>query len=313
MDSRSIILQNIETKKKQSATLGTMNLVGFGVVGGLAAIGISSPAGPVILGLSVAVSFLLRQYALVKELAEALISIQLELDRMLIIFNVMQEIAYENDIQLNTQDLNKWLKKILNYILTIIPKDALSAVKSSRNTGGFNISEITNIKLNSSKKPNLMSRIGTWFAPQDYITILINDFTRVVGSFTILVSEFNIISLSKEDTIKRSWIESDAFNLLLDRSNVTIQEIEEKPITPEANKVLNDAVNEFTMYTNPMIDIQKREEMKAQKEKEYQLSLESLLSKSFNEPDTRRFTDRLKVGIGSRKLFGGNKTRKNKA
>ena len=33
MDARQIILQNIESKKKQSATLGTLNLVGFGVVG----------------------------------------------------------------------------------------------------------------------------------------------------------------------------------------------------------------------------------------------------------------------------------------
>ena len=33
MSGREIILKNIEDKKKKSATLGTLNLIGFGIVG----------------------------------------------------------------------------------------------------------------------------------------------------------------------------------------------------------------------------------------------------------------------------------------
>uniref|UniRef100_A0A6C0D7Y6 Uncharacterized protein n=1 Tax=viral metagenome TaxID=1070528 RepID=A0A6C0D7Y6_9ZZZZ len=305
MDGRQLILQSIETKKKQSATIGTMNLVGFGVVGGLTAIGVSSPAGPVILGLSVAVSFVLRQYALVKELGEALISIQLDLDRMLIIYNLMETIAAENDIPLNTQNLNKCLKKILNYILTIIPKDALSAVRSSRNSGGFSISEITNIEVNHTKKPKLMERIGTWFAPQDYITILSNDFTRVIGSFTILLAEFNVLVLSKEDSIGRKWAGSNIFNLLVKRSSDNIEVIEEKPSTNESMEVLDNAVNDFKMYINPMLSIQNKEQKEAEIEMQYELQMYDILKKSFDEPNTRRYTNRLRAMTGTRKLIGG--------
>ena len=51
------VLEGIDKKKKISATLGTMNLVGLGAVGGLAAVGLSHPAGPVIIGLSIYYGF----------------------------------------------------------------------------------------------------------------------------------------------------------------------------------------------------------------------------------------------------------------
>ena len=309
MSGRELILKDIEDKKKKSATLGTMNLVGFGVVGGLTAVGVSSPAGPVILGLSVAVTFVLRQYALVKELSEALISIQLELDRMLIIYNVMEEISKENNIELNNQDLNKWLKKILNYILSIIPKDALSAVTSSRNTG-FNLSKITNIEINNSSKPSLMKRIGTWFAPQDYVTILMTDFTRVIGAFTIVTSEFNIILLSKEDSIKRKWIDSDAFKLLLQRSSSKIKNVEDKSITNESRVILEEAMGEFKMYRNPIALLHDKEEEKAKKEKDDEIALHNLLNKSLNERNTRYNNKgaKLNPGKGTRRLIGGKRS-----
>ena len=308
MSGRELILKDIEDKKKKSATLGTMNLVGFGVVGGLTAVGVSSPAGPVILGLSVAVTFVLRQYALVKELSEALISIQLELDRMLIIYNVMEEISKENNIELNNQDLNKWLKKILNYILSIIPKDGLSALTSSRSKG-FNLSKISNIEINNSSKPNLMKRIGTWFAPQDYVTILMTDFTRVIGAFTILTSEFNILLLSKEDGVKRKWIDSDAFKLLLQRSSSKIKNVEDKAVTNESRVILEEVVGEFKMYTNPIALLHHKEEEKAKKEKDDEIALHNLLNKSSNERNTRYNNKgaKLNPGKATRKLIGGKK------
>ena len=196
---------------------------------------------------------------------------------------------------------------ILNYILSIIPKDALSAVASSRNAG-FNMSTITNIEINNSNKPNLMKRIGTWFAPQDYVTILMNDFTRVIGSFTILTSEFNIILLSKVDTVKKSWIDSDAFNLLLERNNTN----KEITVTHETTEVLKEAVSEFTMYTNPINILHAKEEEKANKEKEDEIALYALLNKSFNEPNTNtRYNTKpiLYPGKASRKLIGGKKSK----
>jgi len=308
MSVRELILKDIEDKKKKSATLGTMNLVGFGVVGGLTAIGISSPAGPVILGLSVAVTFVLRQYALVKELSEALISIQLELDRMLVIYNVMEEISKENKIELNNQDLNKWLKKILNYILSIIPKDALSSLTSSRNTG-FDLSKISNIEINNSSKPNLMKRIGTWFAPQDYVSILMTDFTRVIGAFTILTSEFNILLLSKEDTIKNKWVDSDAFKLLIKRSSSKIKNVEDKDVTSETKVILEEAVGEFKMFINPIASLIHKEEQKAKKEKDDEIALHALLNKSSNERNTRYNNKGKKLysGTATRRLLGNNK------
>lgn len=311
MVDRTFILEDIEKKKKQSATLGTLNLIGFGAVGGLAAIGVSSPAGPVILGLSVAVGFVLRQYALVKELTEALISIQIELDRILVLYNIMSTVAEENNISLNTEDLIKWLDKILKYILTIIPNSALSEVASSRSSYGFKISEIRNINVNNSRKASLMSKIGTWFAPQDYVTILMNDFTRVVGSFTILVSEFNMIVLSRDD-LKKDWIESSSFNLLLKRSSKDTDSIESKEITKEASTVLKKTIEQFDSYINPMMILQKKEMQKAEEEKEYHTAMLEMLNSEFNAPNTRMTSDRLKPGVGSRHLFGGRKTRKNR-
>ena len=312
MGDRSFILADIEKKKKQSATLGTLNLIGFGAVGGLAAVGVSSPAGPVIVGLSVAVSFVLRQYALVKELGEALISIQIELDRMLVIYNVMNDIADENGFPLNTADLIKWLNKILKYILTIIPKNALSTVASSRNSSGFNIEEIRNIQVNSSKKPSLMAIIGTWFAPQDYISILMNDFTRVVGSFTILIAEFNMMVLSV-DSLEKSWRGDNSFQLLLRRSSEEYTEIVEKQVSEKTSEVLKSSVEEFSMYITPIQNLQKKEILKAEEEKEYQSAMINMLNKSFSESNTRMGSNRLRPGLASRSLIGGRKTRKNRS
>ena len=310
MVDRSFILADIEKKKKQSATLGTLNLVGFGVVGGLGAVGVASPAGPVILGLSVAVSFVLRQYALVKELGEALISIQIELDRMLVIYNVMKDIADENGFPLNTEDLIKWLNKIMKYILTIIPKNALSAVASSRNSSGFNIEEIRNIQVNSSKKPSLMAIIGTWFAPQDYISILMNDFTRVLGSFTILTSEFNLMVLSV-DNLEKSWRGDRSFQLLLTRSSAEYSEIIEKNVSEETSEVLKASVEEFSTYINPIQNLQNKAIQKAEQEKEYEASMIQMLNKNMNAPNTRMGSNRLRSGLAGRSLIGGKKTRKN--
>lgn len=301
----------MKRRKNNLATLGTLNLIGFGAVGGLAAVGVSSPAGPVIVGLSVAVSFVLRQYALVKELGEALISIQIELDRMLVIYNVMNDIADENGFPLNTADLIKWLNKILKYILTIIPKNALSAVASSRNSSGFNIEEIRNIQVNSSKKPSLMAIIGTWFAPQDYISILMNDFTRVVGSFTILIAEFNMMVLSV-DSLEKSWRGDNSFQLLLRRSSEEYTEIVEKQVSEKTSEVLKSSVEEFSMYINPIQNLQNKEILKAEEEKEYQSAMINMLNKSFSESNMRMGSNRLRSGVGSRSLIGGRKTRKNR-
>jgi len=240
------VLEGIDKKKKISATLGTMNLVGLGAVGGLAAVGLSHPAGPVIIGLSIAVAFLLRQVALVKELSQDLISIQLELDRMETVYNVIEQIAKENDIFLDTRDLNKWLTKILRYILSIVPKDAMKEIINTRELRAFDISEFKDISLNTSQKPSLMKSIGRWFAPGEYITILMNDFTRVIGSFTILVTEFNIILMSKNATSE--WVNSEAFKLLLSRNKGT----ETRIISEDAINTLVDAAQELEQI-NPMI------------------------------------------------------------
>jgi len=304
-EARQIVLQKIEQKKRESATLATLSIVGRGVVGTLAIFGISSPAGPVILTLSVVISYLLRQYALVKELGETLISIQIELDRMLIICKVIETISEENDIPLNTQDLNKWLKKILNYILTIIPKDALSIISSLRNSSGFSLSEITDIEVNQNKKPKLLDRIGSWFSPKDYSRSLMNDFTRVVGSFTILMSEFNVIILSKEDDIKRQWTGSNIFNLFIERNSMQIDEILEKPVSDESLEVLNTAIKEFKMYENPILNVQREEQRKVQIEVQTELQVLDILNKSFSEGNTRTSTNRLKPMTGTRKLTGG--------
>ena len=241
------VLESIDKKKKVSATLGTMNLVGLGAVGGLAAVGLSHPAGPVLIGVSIAVAFLLRQVALVKELSQDLISIQLELDRMETVYNVIEEIAKENNILLDTRDLNKWLTKILRYILSIVPKDALREIINTRELRGFDISEFKDIALNTSQKPSLMKSIGRWFAPGEYITILMNDFTRVIGSFTILVTEFNIILLSKNGS--NEWVNSDSFQLLLARSKGT----ETRSVSAESINTIIDAAKELEQI-NPMIE-----------------------------------------------------------
>ena len=240
------VLQEIDKKKKISATLGTMNLLGLGAVGGLAAVGLSHPAGPVIVGVSIAVAFLLRQVALVKELSQDLISIQVELDRLATVYNVISIIAKENDIVLDTRDLNKWLTKILRYVLSIVPKDALKEIVATRELRGFDISEFKDIALNSSQKPSIMKSIGRWFAPGEYITILMNDFTRVIGSFTVLVTEFHIILLSKN--LKNEWVKTNAFQLLVSRSKGT----ETREVSQESRDAIVAATEELEQI-NPMI------------------------------------------------------------
>lgn len=313
MLDRSVILADIEKKKKQTATLGTLNLAGFALIGGLGAVGLSTPAAPALVGASVIVTFVLRQYALVKELSEALISIQIELDRMLIIYNVMNDIAEENGFPLNTGDLIKWLNKIMKYILTIIPKDALAVVASTRSVSGFNIEEIRDIQVNSYKKPSLMVKLGTWLAPQDYVTILMIDFGRLVGSFTTLLAEFNMMVLSV-DSLEKSWRGDNSFQLLLRRSSAEYTEIVEKQVSEETSKVIKSSIEEFKQYfVLPIQNLQNKEIQKAEEEKEYQSAMINMLNKSFNEANTRMGSNRLRSGLAGRSLIGGRKTRKNRS
>ena len=91
-----------------------------------------------------------------------------------------------------------------------------------------------------------MKSIGRWFAPGEYVTILMNDFTRVIGSFTILVTEFNIILLSKNAS--NQWVNSESFQLLLARNKGT----ETRNVSAESINTIIDAAKELEQI-NPMI------------------------------------------------------------
>jgi len=243
-------IEAAQNRGKESGTLGLMGVIGMGATGGLAAVGIASPAGPVIVGLIAATSIVLRQYSLIKLFGEALISMQLELDRMVITYNLIKEAAANNNIQLNEQDLNKWLKKILNYILLIIPDDGLKRINNVRTTAvSYNDISIEGVDtgryVNQSRKPSLLKKIGIWFSPNDYLSVLNTDFSRAIGAFSILVSEFNMMMLAK-DAPNKDWVSSKMYDLLLQRSAGVIKTTSDVPISQEAIQVIEDSTAQVT-------------------------------------------------------------------
>jgi hypothetical protein len=207
VNKEAAVLAKIAEMKGTAASFSVMGIVGAGAVGGLAAVGIASPAGPVIVGAAMAVGFCMQLYARNKELQIALKSVYNDLRRIDILYNKLLEVTKRNGITLDTSDFNMWIEKILKYIMLLIPPNRLKNLIRGEQV---------------SAESTIMSRLGSYFSPGDYIQILLNDFTRLMGSFTILYLETSLHEKwdsqqggQQNDTVQPFTMTSDVEALLM--------------------------------------------------------------------------------------------------
>ena len=171
------VLRKIDDNKKRSAVLAVMGFIGMGTLG------VTSSAAPVVLAVVMATRYVLQLYAGKNELQVSLQSIYNDMQRIERLYSVIYRNAQISGKVLDDKEFKKYSEKILKYILLIVPPQSIRDIRSGRPV------EATG---------TIMSRLGTFFSPADYIQILMNDFTRLTSSFSILYIEYNPNNLTRQ-------------------------------------------------------------------------------------------------------------------
>lgn len=237
--------------RKTAETVAFMASLGAGTMAGLAVASVATgPLAPAFLGLTVLLAVALRQRGMNLELKANLTAIQLEADSMFMITSVVEEIAKENGIDLNTRTVRFWLSKLTNYVTLIAGPGAMALIKKERgalqklitnpevipdnlNSPSITLKNIptalSSAAANTSKRTwgqyvtSWGSFVNRVMAPGEYLRILIREVVILHIFFSIMMSEFDLFMRAKGDATRKKWTSSAAFQLLL-KTNQAAQE-----------------------------------------------------------------------------------------
>ena len=208
----------------------------------------AGPMAPAALGFCVLLSVILRTRGMNQELRSNLEAIQGEVDSMFMIACVVEEIAKENNINLNTATVNRFLSKLTNYIALIAGPDAMNSIIENRSTlqtkyisdkVGGKLPQDDQTKGTTTQRNTLLNKWGSFFnramSPGEYLRVLVRDVIILHIFFTIMMSEFDLFMRAKGDTANKKWITSPAYKLLL-ASNKALMERSLSPIDITKNE-----------------------------------------------------------------------------
>jgi hypothetical protein len=217
---------------KTATTQQTLNALASGVMATLAVSSVTMPAlAPAFLGLSVLLAVVIRQRAMNRELKANLTAIQLEADSMFQIMRVVEDIAKENDIDLNTQTVRLWLKKLTDYVTLVAGPEAMQLILARRTqlSGLLDDKSALSQEISAqtaTRPPEKKRSWGEYFtswgsfvnrvlAPGEYLRILIREVVILHIFFSIMMAEFDLFMRAKGDVAHREWTKLPAFQMLL--------------------------------------------------------------------------------------------------
>jgi hypothetical protein len=186
-----------------------------GVTAGGTTVAVAAVAFPATAGLAalaVIVGLILRQTALNEELRINLIMIKGEVERIYNIYTVIENIAIEKKLTINTFMVRKFTILLTNNILLVAGPDTFERIRTlslGNGEGLFQqekISEdlLTNTKAQiNTKRKSYKSWWGNFFKrtiiPGEVLRTIVRDITILTVFFTILQSEFDLLSREKEE------------------------------------------------------------------------------------------------------------------
>jgi hypothetical protein len=212
-------------KRKQGEALGFIAPIGTasatvttGTIATLASMGAATIAtGPFAIPITVGlvaigaiVGFYLRQKALNEELQGNLIAIKGEVERFYFIYKVIEQIAKEKNLNINTAMVRKFTILLTNNILVVAGPEVFSLLKKAVNEdphvlftpetmGPLKSHEsISAVEAARGKRGTILSYIFSpsvqrVLIPAELLRIIIRDVTILSIFFTILQSEFDLL------------------------------------------------------------------------------------------------------------------------
>jgi hypothetical protein len=223
------LVNSFTEKRKEGEALGFIAPLGTatvtvttGTIATLATMGAVVATGPFAIPITVGlvaigaiVGFYLKQKALNEELQGNLIAIKGEVERFYFIYKVIEQIAKEKNLNLNTTLVRKFTILLTNNILTVAGPEVFALLKKAVNENPYAlftpeiIGPISNPIASSFKsldalekkkqdRPTLLSRLFTpsvqrLVIPAELLRIIIRDVTILSIFFTIMQSEFDLL------------------------------------------------------------------------------------------------------------------------
>ena len=166
---------------------------------------------PAVLSVGFLISVLLRQKSMNNELKSHLGYIKMQTDRMLLSIRVIQDIAKERGIPLNTTNLSLSIQGITKKLMTLADKDTLLLLEklekerdsakilrvygAADKTGKQLLREASAqmIQTGGGILPARVSKfMSTWVSPNETLRQISNDLTIALGWYSIMMTEFDI-------------------------------------------------------------------------------------------------------------------------
>jgi hypothetical protein len=198
-----------------TAIQGT-TLTAAGVVAGVTASGVTVagaalafPLTAAIAAVAVITGLILRQTALNEELRVNLIMIKGEVERIYNIYKVIEEIAIEKKLPINTDLVRKFTIILSNNILIVAGPETFEMIKTMSLGNGDALFQSESFgPLKTFNKSQINTQRKTWWkfnffkrtiVPMEVLRTIVRDITILTVFFTILQSEFDLLSREKEE------------------------------------------------------------------------------------------------------------------
>jgi len=281
----TVLVNSFSSKRKAGEGLGVIAATGTAAVSatagtfasiasaGAAVIATGPFAIPITVGLiSIAaiIGFYLRQKALNEELQGNLIAIKGEVERLYFIYKVIEKIAKEKNLNINTAMVRKFTILLTNNILLMAGPEVFALIKKSVNEnpnalftpeifGPARSETAISVQEKRSRWSMFSFSVQRFVIPAELLRIIIRDVTILSIFFTILQSELDLLlkeydsvqkrglltaitSSSLDDSLKGafekyltgdSWLESDEyfrFKCNLPFNNLELQHTSERDL-----------------------------------------------------------------------------------
>jgi hypothetical protein len=195
----------------QGTTVTAAGIVAGVTAGGVTVAGaaLAFPLTAAIGAIAVIAGIILRQTALNQELRANLIMIKGEVERLYNIYKVIEEIAIEKKLPINTDMVRKFTIILSNNILLVAGPETFEMIKAMSLGNGdafFQSESALGLKTLNTGQINKQRKSFWNFSffkrtviPMEVLRTIVRDITILTVFFTILQSEFDLLSREKEE------------------------------------------------------------------------------------------------------------------
>lgn len=195
----------------QGTTVTAAGIVAGVTAGGVTVAGaaLAFPLTAAIGAVAVLAGIILRQTALNEELRANLIMIKGEVERLYNIYKVIEEIAIEKKLPINTDMVRKFTIILSNNILLVAGPETFKMIETmSLGNGDAFFQSESALGLTTLNTGQINKQRKSWWnfsflkrtiVPMEVLRTLVRDITILTVFFTILQSEFDLLSREKEE------------------------------------------------------------------------------------------------------------------